>query len=256
MSKKKTAIVIVSSLILLIVLGVSLNNYRIENGATKYLAKKYNWEISDIKEIEYKKGYFDVSLFPLDFYINKYNPKWIYEYKGRTFNVEYTNGAFADNYQLDDIFKWCTEFLQENVDKDIIGVEISSEIIYHTSEYPYEYILPWNQNKVFSKKDAKNILCIQKKNVSPKRLELFYKVDNINTYGKESKLFPYRLNGNEKYDDFCVNKNHLLTKNEYTIDCNIYLINNPVFSRELEGYIDKGKEKYTLILKDSSKYVF
>ena len=181
--KKKNKVLIIVIAILLLVAGVILHNYSVENGAARYLSKKYGWEISEIEMIEYKKGYIDYSLFPLDFYFIKYNPKWIYKYNDREFNVEYTNFHFADDYQLEDIFKWCTEYLQKKVDEEIAGIEISSDIIYHSSEKNYSYILPWHKKTPLNKNDSKTILDIIANNDI---LKVYYRTESISEYGDKT----------------------------------------------------------------------
>ena len=96
------------------------------------LCEKYGWEKDEIKVLKHKNAHYehDFGFFGLDGAsppIWRINEKWVCEYNDREFNVEYTENHFADDYQLEDIFNWCTEWLQENVDPEIEGVEIFSD---------------------------------------------------------------------------------------------------------------------------------
>ena len=161
-----------------------------------------------------------------------HNEKWVCKYKGREFNVEYTDNQYADDYQLEDIFKWCTEYLQENVDPEIVGVEVFSDIIYHSSENAelYDYSLPWKTNKVFSKYDCLELLKIQKNFESVNGLCIFYQVDDIKKYGNKNKIRPNEFKGNKCYYDFCNTKKDLLTKNEFTKNAQLILTEKAKFS--------------------------
>ncbi len=238
---KKRNIIFVSVLVIFVIAVAILVsskvflNYEMKSA----LAEKYSWKTSDIKirehEPERTKRNLDLEGGSS---IVHYNEKWVCEYNGREFNVEYTNNQYADDYQLEDIFNWCTEYLQKKVDPEIVGVEIFSDIIYHSSESLdyYEYTLPWTPKKVFDKKDAEKLLIIQRKYGSVHGLGIFYKVDNILDYAKDENEFLNEnekiIIGNEKYNKYYEQKKVVLSRNKLTKDeINIYLIDKTSFKR-------------------------
>ena len=51
-----------------------------------------------------------------------------------------------DNYQLEDISKYAAIYLKENIDKNILGMEISTELLYDSTLKN----LPTNTNKLIT----------------------------------------------------------------------------------------------------------
>lgn len=169
--------------------------------AKVYLANKYSWNYFSIKTEEFTVP-LTTYIFDLEGGSGWYsaNPRGIFKYNDREFYVECmkydkiekefgtpkyqrrTKLYFADDYQLPDIFEWCTEYLQENVSNDIVGVEMYSDIIYHSSECNFDYELPWSPKNVFTKEDARTILELQQKIHG---LIPFYQIDDLSLYGKK-----------------------------------------------------------------------
>lgn len=50
-------------------------------------------------------------------------------YKNKIFNVIDKNNSYVDDFQFDNIEKWCTEYLQINVDNRIIGIQLDTDMI-------------------------------------------------------------------------------------------------------------------------------
>lgn len=99
----------------------------VEAKAENYLCEKYDAQPEEFELVDYKRAkiYWD------DYYIFFLTPKWTdfsfeFKYKDRNVIVNRDKGLFYDDYQIDDVEKWCTEWLQENVDKRIIGIQINS----------------------------------------------------------------------------------------------------------------------------------
>ena len=254
MSKKKRIMTIVITIICLIiafVFTVKAINISKENNITSYLCEKYKWEEKDIEILNYQKGYWDYNIGFMDdsIYFNYINPKWEIKYKDRVFNTEYYHFHFADDYQLEDIFQWCTEYLQENVDPEIVGIEVCSDIIYHSSENRFDYDLPWDTKKVFSKKDAKELLTILSEVPSKKWLSIFYKVDNLLSYGQNIQSeHQHELYGNEKYNKFCKGKSKVFKSYYDNCDIKIALIDNVEFERRFASvriYLLGEQESYS-----------
>ena len=196
----KSIFILFLAFIGLLAINEVVGNY----GLKHYLSKKYEWETEKISIIEYQKSHFDTDFGPLGLDASNSiwyrDRKWICEYNGRQFHVEYYLFRFMDDYQLEDIFKWCTEYLQENYDREVVGVEVYSDIIYHSPDYKFDYSLPWNSNKVFKKDDAKELMQIQ---METGTLNLFYKVNSLFDFGdkKPVKYFPnnnYKLYRDKK----------------------------------------------------------
>ncbi len=161
MSKKQKIIFIsVCAAILLIVagvfLGLHITKINLTNAAVDYLCDKYNATEDEFELIDYENGnyYIDRTLF---FEIKWSNYKWKYKYKDIVFNTERIDGKFYDDYQLNDLFEWTTEYLQNNVSEDIIGIEISSDMIYLHKNKFHAYINTqsdgFNQNKYWFKNE-------------------------------------------------------------------------------------------------------
>ncbi|MBQ7739951.1 MAG: hypothetical protein IJT65_01775 [Eubacterium sp.] len=211
-NKNKVRITIIG-VIVAVILGFVLYNAAASSSLLmkNHLVNKYGWDKKDIEVVEYRNSYYDYSLFPLDFHINHHNNRWICDYKGRKFNVELTEHKYADDYQLEDIFKWCTKYLQENVDEDIVGIEMYSDVIYHSSEKIFDYELEWSPGKVFTEEDSRKVLEVINNNFySP---VLFYKKD-IELYKNSQSKDTSHYNGNEEYQVFSYEK-QMLYSNEF-----------------------------------------
>ena len=194
-------------------------------GAKVYLANKYSWNIKDIETLDFCGPDLTYS-FDLEGGSGWYffNPTFEFEYKGKKFYTEYMQFAydefrpeekphFADDYQLEDIFNWCTEYLQENVDKDIAGVEVSSEIIYHSTQYEYNYELPWDNNREFTKNDAEKLLEYQSDFGG---LTVFYMTNDLNKYGSKPEDSSFhRYTPNAEFSEFLNNKRALFNSKPY-----------------------------------------
>ena len=169
---------------------------RANYAAKRWLSNKYDWSMSDIKIIDYQKDYFssDIGFFFLDApnTVTYHNKQWICQYNERQFNLEKYGNTYADDYQLEDIFNWCTDFLKQNVNKNISGVEISGDIFFNgytyvislpdlrfNKTYKNDYKLLWDSNKVFTESDSELII----NTLSEKdKLAIFYTVDNLSEY--------------------------------------------------------------------------
>lgn len=274
-------------LIILIAIVVALIGYFVGGrvvytlGAKLFLANKYDWKITDIKTEEYHRDRIvsDLGFLGLDASntITHYNKSWVFEYGGRRFDVERVNNYYADDYQLEDIFEWCTEYLQVNVDEHISGIEICSDIIYHKysktysfynhssgNHYEYNYELPWNSQYVFSKGDSKKIINEIARN---QRLIIFYYVDDLAKYGTLDSYSYIDENGeirsglsyeaNEIYDALSnelevLIRHNLINTGKYTL----VLYSEENFERITEvlgGYGLKGVSKYGLIMSSINK---
>ena len=138
--KKKTKITIaVLTAVPLLIFSIIFGSYTIAkivmtNGAVLYLQDKYQMSEDQLDVLDYETGRYhivstDWILEP--FIVEWHNYKWQFDYNGREFFVNRINGRYYDDYQLDDIQLWATEWLSKNVDENIIGIKFDSEILFN-----------------------------------------------------------------------------------------------------------------------------
>lgn len=146
-------VIIVAGFCILKVANVFSYTY-VKAKAQIYLSQKYDAKISDFEIVDYRKS----GIYWSDRYIFWITPEWVdfcfeFEYNDKNFMVNRIDGKFYDDYQLDDIEVWCTEWLQENVDERINGVYLrSTDIVYYLKNSGHK------NNYVITKGDAKEFL--------------------------------------------------------------------------------------------------
>ena len=152
--KAKNRILVVFSVVLLIS-AIIFGSYAVAKtvmtkGAFEYLQDKYEMTEEQLDILDYETGRYH--LVSTDwifepFKIEWHNYKWQFEYNGREFFVNRINGRYYDDYQLDDIQLWATEWLSKNVDENIIGIHFDST---HLLNYQLNY----GNQSVITKQDA------------------------------------------------------------------------------------------------------
>lgn len=120
--------------------------------AVHYLCSKYDADKSEIELVDYNKA----GIFWDDENIFWQTPEWYdfsfdFRYNNRTVLVSRCDGKFCDDYQLPDIQKWCTQWLQENVDESIIGIELWNIDLYNYQAKRNNHRLNKNDTLVFLK---------------------------------------------------------------------------------------------------------
>lgn len=162
MKKKRYFILLILVLLIVVVLGIifGIQAYKARNfdyvheKSLEYLCEKYDAQPEEFELIYYNQAhYIQEEVGFLD-----YEKVWVdfsfeYVYKDRHFVVSRNKNGFYDDYQFDDIQKWCTEWLQENADERIVGINFNTNNIinfYENTGYDFSYVL--------SKKDAKKFL--------------------------------------------------------------------------------------------------
>ena len=128
------AIIIVIASVLCIGIGVSADKviYPCAKAkAVEYLCDKYDAEKSEFKLVDHRNAgaYWDASKDEFFQHLAWKDFAFEFEYNGKNFYVNRCNGKFFDDYQLDDIELWCTEWLKSNVDKSIIGVQLNDFLV-------------------------------------------------------------------------------------------------------------------------------
>lgn len=129
----------------------------------EYLCEKYNADVDDFELVTHCKGKYYLDTPMIFTYIEWRNDKWQYTYNGITFNVCYYDKhtknpnipqGFYDDYQIEEVFGWATEYLKENVDERINGISVNT---YDLMEYQMQQIkngievkdLAITQDKIF-----------------------------------------------------------------------------------------------------------
>lgn len=126
-NKKRKSIKIIFLAIILLTLA-NLFAYPVVAAQAKiYLSLKYKESPTKFELIDHNQSYVRSEEYEVFFM----KPKWVdfsfeYKYNDRLFFVNRDKGRFYDDYQLEDIEKWCTEWLKENVDERIIGIDLDS----------------------------------------------------------------------------------------------------------------------------------
>lgn len=180
---------------------VDLTNYHfVEARAVNYLCDKYEADKDEFELVDYlHSGFHEEPDGEWVDFINWHDFSFEFKYKNKSFFVNRYNGKFYDDYQIYDIEKWCTEWLQENVDEHIDSISIETEDIVrylNNSDKSNQY--------VFSKSDAREYISKYVLNPEqPKTIYIYYdeKGENIsdvydNVKSKMDTLFKINT---EKY---------------------------------------------------------
>ena len=135
-NKKGKSIKIIFLAIILLTLA-NLFAYPVVAAQAKiYLSLKYKESPTKFELVDHNQSYVRSEEYEVFFM----KPKWVdfsfeYKYNDRLFFVNRDKGRFYDDYQLEDIENWCTEWLKENVDERIIGIDLDSD---HIRKYQKE----------------------------------------------------------------------------------------------------------------------
>lgn len=160
--KRDIGIKIISALICLIVVSFPLSKAAdkicypyVKAKAVAYLCKKYDAKITDFKLIDSRHAgtYWDSSRDELFQFLAWKDFAFEFEYNGRKFFVNRNDGKFYDDYQLEDIENWCTEWLQKNIDENIVGIELIID-----NYFNYIANCDKSNNYVLTKSDTKEFL--------------------------------------------------------------------------------------------------
>ena len=131
--KKKKNIILASVFFFIIVLSL-ISGFVIEktvmtNRALDYLSEKYNAKKFEFELISYKRPnhYLNDDAIPL---MVKGCYKWEFKYNERIFFVNIIDEKFCDDYQIEDVEKWCVKWFKDNIDKSIEFVSLGSDDLY------------------------------------------------------------------------------------------------------------------------------
>ena len=184
-------------IVLLVLLSVicaykilDLTNYSfVKARAVNYLCDKYEADKDEFELVDYlHSGFHEEPDGEWVDFINWHDFSFEFKYKNKNFFVNRYKGKFYDDYQIYDIEKWCTEWLQQNVDEHIDSISIETEDIVH-----YLNNSGKSNQYIFSSSDAKEYITEYVLNPEqPKTIYIFYdeKSENIDfVYGNvKSKM--------------------------------------------------------------------
>lgn len=142
-----------------------------------YLNDKYGYEKNKIKSIYLIPPYIhnnsnnSANIFDFE----KIGPRWKFKYKNETFFVDYLEEQYYDDLQLSEIYDWSLEYLQENINKQITGIELYSEDIYKYQKFIIK------STDYINKSQIKEFLEFILKNYNHDFV-IYYSVDDILTY--------------------------------------------------------------------------
>ena len=150
-NKKRKSIKIIFLAIILLTLA-NLFAYPVVAAQAKiYLSLKYKESPTKFELVDHNQSHVRSKEYAVFFT----QPVWVdfsfeYKYNDRLFFVNRDKGRFYDDYQLEDIENWCTEWLKENVDERIIGIDLDSD---HIRKYQKEV-----NNRKLIENDTKEFL--------------------------------------------------------------------------------------------------
>ena len=200
--KKKIAVFIIIFVFLLIgtVFLLNFTNYSfVKSRAVNYLCDKYDADKDEFELVDYKPSKIYIgSSGEIEQHLAFSDFSFEFKYKDKNFFVNRYKGKFYDDYQIDDIEKWCTEWLKENVDKNIIGLFLESRNIAYFEN---------NTNKsscyIINDSDAEEFIlnCKEKNN---EKIYLTYRnVDKV----EYDKYQEYEMQVKNKWNRFSDNEN-------------------------------------------------
>ena len=152
-TKKKKLLIVFLVLIIGVLACLSVPAVRTLQ-AKYYLSQKYDAKMSEFSVKDYKGKHLMPSedmIFFEEYYLVGYS--FEFEYNGRNFIVSKTDNGLYDDYQLENIEEWCTDWLKNNADLNMRGLSLDTDDILNYCE---------NNNKdysyVITEADAKNFL--------------------------------------------------------------------------------------------------
>ena len=232
MKKRTIKKIILSVLIAVIIIGFAA--YIICLQAPKeYLSEKYNVPKSEFTAVflSPKKHEKETALFWDECEYDYWVPtQW---------TIEYYDGYYVDDYQLDDLWKWCVDYLQKNIDPNIDGIQLYETDLYYSIKNDYGSRIHSEKqyySKVWTEDDVE--LFLRQKAGVP----VYYKVNKINEYTYEVPT-GYRMN--DKYyllADGLTEKASTLLQKDFSLRPNLH--EDDFYYRRRNTYIKFGISNY------------
>lgn len=185
--KKKKLLIIVLSVAVIAGVGYKIADKfyapLVQTKAVSYLCHKYDAKPDEFEMVDYNQAHIELKEYEIFFQ----KPVWVdfsfeYKYNDRNFVVNRNKNNFCDDYQMEDIQNWCTEWLKENVDERIVGFEFNTDDILYYLSVPkkgYGYVI--------SKDDAKDFL-LRYKSFGDYNVFYYYDSNGSNYYGIDEEL--------------------------------------------------------------------
>ena len=143
-----------------------------KNKVINYLCQKYDEDASAFKVLDYQQsGYARRDTGQIIGERVWINFSFEVKYKEKSFFVKKYKGKYYDDYQLEDIEKWGTDWLKNNVDKRFTGFDFSSDDIIQ-----YQKAQRKRNKYIIKQSDAEEIISFIANNDKEKndRLSNFY----------------------------------------------------------------------------------
>lgn len=196
--KAKTKIIVTVLAVCLAVFGAykfvdTYSHSYVENKAINYLCQKYDEDASAFKVLDYQQsGYARRDTGQIIGERVWINFSFEVKYKEKSFFVKKYKGKYYDDYQFEDIEKWGTDWLKNNVDKRFTGFDFSSDDIIQ-----YQKAQRKRNKYIIKQSDAEEIL----NSVSFNELDddfqgtiFFYSSENKSDAGKLNDELLKKLN--------------------------------------------------------------
>ena len=132
---KKAFIIAFSLLVAVLIIFIVFRALMVSTLPKLYLTNKYDdMNYEQIEPVSYNPNKIDKNLFFLEeVYIRIYPQQWRFKYNDKEFNVEFGKMHFADDYQLEDISRLCTEYF-----KKLTGNENIQNVLFTDFNMPTE----------------------------------------------------------------------------------------------------------------------
>ena len=175
--KAKTKIIVAVLAVCLAVFGAykfvdTYSHSYAESKAINYLCQKYDEDASAFEVLDYQQsGYARRDTGQIIGERVWINFSFEVKYKEKSFFVKKYKGKYYDDYQLEDIEKWGTDWLKNNVDKRFTGFDFSSDDIIQ-----YQKAQRKRNKYIIKQSDAEEIISFIANNDKEKndRLSNFY----------------------------------------------------------------------------------
>ncbi len=189
---------------------VNLTNYNfVKTRAVNYLCDKYDADKDEFELVDYKHSRLVIEDFQELFDVLQwYDFSFEFKFKDKNFFVNRYKGRFYDDYQIDDIEMWCTDWLKENVDTNISGVFLDSKNIAY-----YQHNTRKSNKYIVNQKDAEDFIlnCYSKK--TPTVISYYEKNISEKDYSKErdyiKSIINTKIDSKKEFQIYITSNTHL-----------------------------------------------